>query len=89
MEARGKMFPRITNGKVYVPIGGELEDSTMIDGLVELPPEDPSYDAIKAWLIQVEARRMGAKRNLTHTDNEFTGRSIEHSIAKAEFAGAQ
>ena len=48
------MFPRITNGKVYVPIGGELEDGTMIDGLVELPPEDPSYDAIKAWLIQVE-----------------------------------
>jgi hypothetical protein len=48
------VFPRITNGKVYVPIGGELEDGTMIDGLVELPPEDPSYDAIKAWLIQVE-----------------------------------
>ena len=48
------MFPRITNGKVYVPIGGELEEGTMIDGLVELPPEDPSYDAIKAWLIQVE-----------------------------------
>jgi hypothetical protein len=53
-EARGEVFPRITNGKVYVPIGGELKDGTMIDGLVELPPEDPSYDAIKALLIQVE-----------------------------------
>jgi hypothetical protein len=24
-----RVFPRITNGKVYVPIGGEFEDGTM------------------------------------------------------------
>jgi hypothetical protein len=53
-EGSGKVFPRITNGKIYLSFGGELEDGTMIDGMYELPPEDPSYDVIKAWLIQVE-----------------------------------
>jgi hypothetical protein len=42
------MFPRITNGKIYLPFGGELADGTMIDGMYELPSEDPSYEAIKA-----------------------------------------
>jgi hypothetical protein len=80
MEARGsKVFPRITNGKVYVPIGGELEDGTMVDELVELPPEDPSYEAIKAWLIQVELGEWALKGILPRLAMS-TSESREQSI---------
>jgi hypothetical protein len=48
------MFPRITNGKVYLPFGGTTPDGIDVDGMYELSPEDPSYEATKAWLIQVE-----------------------------------
>jgi hypothetical protein len=48
------MFPRITNGKVYLPFGGTTPDGIDVDGMYELSPEDPSYEVTKAWLIQVE-----------------------------------
>jgi hypothetical protein len=40
-----KMFPRITNGKVYLPFGGTTPDGADADGMYELSPEDPTYEA--------------------------------------------
>jgi len=58
MEALA-VFPRISGGKVYVHWCCEAQipghqHGTSISCSVELPPEDPSYEAIKAWLIQLE-----------------------------------
>ena len=53
------MFPHISGGKVYVHRCCEVrmpghQHSTSISWSEELSPEDPSYEATKAWLIQLE-----------------------------------
>jgi hypothetical protein len=53
------MFPHISGGKVYVHRCCEAQmpghqHGTSISWSEELSPEDPSYEATKAWLIQLE-----------------------------------
>ena len=48
------MFPDISGGKVYLHWACELDDGTSISGSEELPPEDPTYEATRAWLEQLE-----------------------------------
>jgi hypothetical protein len=54
------MFPHISGGKVYRHWSCELADGTSISGSEELPPEDPSHEATRAWLEQLERGVIGA-----------------------------
>jgi hypothetical protein len=42
------MFPQIIDGKVWVPMRAEGPDGLIGDGMVEMSPDDPEYEKLKA-----------------------------------------
>jgi hypothetical protein len=47
---RGRVFPQLIDGKVFVPIVlSILEDGMCIDEMREMPPDEPVYERTLAW----------------------------------------
>jgi hypothetical protein len=45
------MFPRIIDGKVYVPIMPSiLENGMCIDGMREMLPDEDGYEEMREWI---------------------------------------
>lgn len=44
------MFPTIIDGRLWIPMRAEGRDGLIGDGMVELSPDDPEYEKLKAWI---------------------------------------
>jgi hypothetical protein len=64
------MFPRLIDGKVYVPIVPSFVDGVCIEGMREMLPDLPAYDPNGENLL---TWKRGARRQQRYMDCEHGG----------------